>query len=135
MDEVENIVEKCQIFFKVGPKKLVIFLGVVIFVPMPYSVLLGGGIKPIISSLPDILYASFAFLSYFSSSPGPSLYLFGEAILLLFLAYILACLVYKLLFRINKGNKVHWIHVSIVIVLLLAVYLFADFTNIIYQSA
>lgn len=126
--------EKFKLFFGFNYKKLILFIAVLIFIPVPFNGGLVGGTEPIILALLPILVMAVGGVGY--GSLYFSLFFLGEAIILLFSGYFLACLIYKILFRINKNDEsIAWLHIFIVIALLFAVFLFAYFNNIIYISA
>lgn len=125
--------EKHKSFFRPNYKKLILFVAVLIFVPVPFSGGLFGGVAPIASALADLLPGA-----YFLLRDGSSFFFFflGWTMGLLFVGYFLACLIYKILFGINKNNEnISWLHMFIAVALLFVVYLISYFNNMIYISA
>ena len=107
LNKIKNLENKQDSFWKINFKKLVLFLALLAFVPVPVSFALAGGISTVLSSIPGMLYMivmplKFPFsLLIFSWS----LLFFGQIFGYLFGGYALACLIYKLPSLIKSDIK------------------------------
>lgn len=130
----KELKKKKESFLKFNYKKFSLFLAILIFIPVPYSDGLTEGITPIITALPTILLMGLWAL--ISLELIASLFFIGEAALLLSFGYLLTCLIYKFLYKINNKNKeVTWAHIIITIIFLVIIYSLANLFEIISVTA
>ena len=126
--------KKRDSFLELNCKKLLLFLALLMFVPIPFSGGLVGGVAPLIEALLPMLMMGIGAIIYFKF--GVFLFFFGQAAIYLFIEYSVGCLIYKLLRCIKKEKRdVPWLYIFIVTVLLFGVFLLAHFANIISVSA